>query len=220
MVIVISELYNVPLSIGEETKEDMEPSQPEASGSEEILITSPYSGQEHHLDLMSVDESSKQLALALQTLKPTTNEYPAQHYAESFNWQEIVDQLSPSFAGTPHCLLLLLVGEFYCIAFYSTLHPKVDTARLHYLDSLAHAEANKSGGLLKYWWQDPPDPTTRRNLATCVWTSWNLAKRAGQLPMHAKAMGATRESYAKWTVERYYLRIKVGNGWELERIVG
>ena len=101
MVIVISGLYNAPLSIGEEGKEEMERSQPEASSSEEILITSPYSGHEHHLDLTSVDESSKQLALALQTLKPTTNEYPAQHYAGSFNWQEIVDQLSPSFAGNP-----------------------------------------------------------------------------------------------------------------------
>ena len=38
--------------------------------------------------------------------------------------------------------------------------------------------------------------------------------------MHAKAMGAVRDSYAKWDVERYYLRIKGGNRWELERIVG
>jgi len=219
MVIVISGLYNVPLSVEEECKDDMEPSQPEASRSDEILITSPYSGQEHHLDLTSVDESSKQLALALQSLKPTTNEYPTQDYAESFNWQEIINQLSPSFAGNqPPSCSDFLVGEFYCIAFYSTLHPNVDTARLHYLDSLAHAEANQSGGLLKYWWQGPPDPTSRRNLATCVWTSWDRAKRAGRLPMHGKAMGATRDSYAKWNVERYYLRIKEGNKWELERI--
>ena len=107
---------------------------------------------------------------------------------------------------------------FYCIAFYSTLRPNVDASRLHYLDSLAHAEANQSGGLLKYWWQNPPDPLTRRNLATCVWTSWDDAKRAGRLPLHAKAMNATRESYEIWNVERYYLKIAEGNKWKLERI--
>lgn len=113
---------------------------------------------------------------------------------------------------------MLISGKFYCIAFYSILHPNVDTVRLQYLDSLAHAEANGSGGLLKYWWQNPPDSDTRKNLATCVWTSLEHAKRAGSLPMHAKAMMATRESYLKWYVERYYLNISPGNQWCLERI--
>ena len=56
------------------------------------------------------------------------------------------------------------------------------------------------------------------NLATCIWTSWKLAKIAGQLPMHAKAMRAVKDSYEKWNVERYYLRIYPNNRWELERI--
>lgn len=113
---------------------------------------------------------------------------------------------------------MLISGEFYCIAFYSTRRPNADISKLHDLDSLAHAEANQSGGLLKYWWQNPPDSTTRKNLATCVWTNWDHAKRAGSLPMHAKAMSATRDSYEKWSVERYYLKISPGNGWDLERI--
>jgi hypothetical protein len=37
--------------------------------------------------------------------------------------------------------------------------------------------------------------------------------------MHAIAMNATRESYEKWGVERYYLRVSPGNQWELEKIV-
>jgi hypothetical protein len=191
----------------------------------DVLVSSPYAGLEHHLDLTTVDESSRQLALALRSLKPVTIEYPIKPYSESFNWQEIVDQLPPSFAGNPQPgrlfkqRLILVVGEFYCIAFYSTLHPNVDTDRLHNLDGLAHAEANSSGGLLKYWWQGPPDPSTRRNLATCVWTSWEQAKRAGRLPRHGKAMAATRDSYEKWGVERYYLKIEEGNQWKLERIV-
>jgi hypothetical protein len=195
-------------------------------GSGEVLVSSPYAGREHHLDLTTVDDSSRQLALALRSLKPITIEYPIKAYSESFNWQEIVDQVPPSFTGTPPSNLPFcttsdrwFVGEFYCIAFYSTLHPNVDTDRLHYLDGLAHAEANLSGGLLKYWWQDPPDPSTRRNLATCLWTSWDHAKRAGRLPMHGKAMAATRDSYEKWGVERYYLKVEEGNRWKLELIV-
>lgn len=186
--------------------------------SSNILVSSPYSSSEHHLDLSSVPETSQQLALALEILRPVTEEYPSQPYSASFNWQEIVDRLPNDFTGIPSPTPYLTEGEFYCIAFYSTLHPNVDTKRLHYLDSLAHAEANKSGGLLKYWWRGPPDSSTRKNLATCIWTTWDHAKRAGRLPMHAVAMSATRDSYAKWNVERYYLKIASGNKWELERI--
>jgi len=37
--------------------------------------------------------------------------------------------------------------------------------------------------------------------------------------MHGKAMAATRDSYEKWGVERYYLKIEEGNRWKLEKIV-
>jgi hypothetical protein len=37
--------------------------------------------------------------------------------------------------------------------------------------------------------------------------------------MHAKAMSITRDSYEKWNVERYYLKVSKGNQWEFERIV-
>jgi hypothetical protein len=109
-----------------------------------------------------------------------------------------------------------MLGTFYCVAFYSTLHLRVDSVRLHYLDSLAHAEANQSGGLLKYWWQDPPNPLNHKNLATCIWVSREHAKSAGRLPMHAMAMGASCESYEKWNIEQYYLRVHTNNCWELE----
>jgi hypothetical protein len=202
--------YSLPsLNIDEYQQEKM---------SSKLLITSPYPSPEHHLDLSSVPETSQQLALALEILRPVTEEYPSQPYSTSFNWQEVVDRLPADFTGTFVPRLTNIIGEFYCIAFYSKLHPHVDTTRLHYLDSLAHAEANQSGGLLKYWWKGPPDESTRKNLATCIWTTWDHAKRAGRLPMHAVAMSATRDSYAKWNVERYYLKIASGNKWELERI--
>jgi|SRR5271156_2716544 len=70
------------------------------AGKSELLVSSPYSGEEHHLDLSSVDERSRQIALALQNLRPTTNSYPSDPYSASFNWQEIVDLLPTDFEGT------------------------------------------------------------------------------------------------------------------------
>jgi len=68
--------------------------------SSEILVSSPYKGVEHHLDLTSVPETSRQLALALQKLQPVTEDYQTEPYSESFNWQEIVGLLPSNFSGT------------------------------------------------------------------------------------------------------------------------
>jgi hypothetical protein len=69
------------------------------AGNSELLVSSPYSGEEHHLDLSTVDERSRQLALALQNLHPTTKNYPSDPYSTSFNWQQIVDHLPADFEG-------------------------------------------------------------------------------------------------------------------------
>jgi hypothetical protein len=189
--------------------------------SRQLFISSPYVGDEHQLNLSSVSEASHQLAVALSSLQPVTNDYPSQPYTTSFNWQEVIDKLPPDFTGTSShsSSANRIIGEFYCVAFYSTLRPDIDTSKLHYFDSLAHAEANASGGLLKYWWRDVPDPLTRKNLATCIWTTWNHAKQAGQLPMHAKAMNIVGDNYENWEVERYYLKVSKGNKMEFERVV-
>ena len=67
-----------------------------------LFVSSPYNGSEHHLDLTSVPETSKQLALALHKLQAVTDEYPSQSYSKSFNWQEITNSLPPDFSGTHH----------------------------------------------------------------------------------------------------------------------
>lgn len=71
-------------------------------GCSEMVVSSPYAGVQHQLDLTSVPETSQQLALALDKLRPATNDYPTKPYAESFNWQEVVDKLPASFAGILH----------------------------------------------------------------------------------------------------------------------
>lgn len=67
---------------------------------EKLLVSSPYSTSEHHLDLSTVPETSQQLALALRSFKPITNDYPSAPYADSFNWQEIISNLPSDFEGT------------------------------------------------------------------------------------------------------------------------
>ena len=67
---------------------------------DKLFVSSPYKGLEHHLDLTSIPETSKQVALALEKLQPVTTEYPSQLYSESFNWQEITDSLPSDFSGT------------------------------------------------------------------------------------------------------------------------
>jgi hypothetical protein len=68
---------------------------------DDLLISSPYTTPEHHLELSSVPETSQQLALALQILRPIVKDYPTQSYSTSFNWQEIINLLPSNFTGSP-----------------------------------------------------------------------------------------------------------------------
>ena len=96
------------------------------AGQSELFVSSPYSGEEHHLDLSSVDERSRELAVALHGFHPTTNNYPSDPYATSFNWQEIVDRLPTDFEGSYFSPSLgdeiLTTGNreilLHCILFY------------------------------------------------------------------------------------------------------
>jgi len=95
MTVAIAAAHHISASFkqhGTEKTNDMAPA--------EIVVSSPYLGDEHHLDLSSVPEPSQQLAKALSSLRPVTDDYPSQPYPTSFNWQEIIDQLPSDFAGT------------------------------------------------------------------------------------------------------------------------
>jgi hypothetical protein len=69
------------------------------SNTSQLFVSSPYTSWEHHLDLSSAPETSRQLALALLDLRPITKDYPSQPYSESFNWQEAIDRLPSDFSG-------------------------------------------------------------------------------------------------------------------------
>lgn len=110
------------------------------------LVASPYTEQEHLLDLESLDTENQLLSEALQSMKAVTEEYATRPYVESFNWEEVIDRVRElanahqySFKET----------SWYIVAFRSQIKPTTVYPDLGALDKAAHAEAMASGGFLK-----------------------------------------------------------------------
>jgi len=128
------------------------------------LTVSPYLEPEHLLDLRSVDTPNRLLALASVQLAPATGDYATVNYGDALDWISLMSSLkavaaAEGYRWTRHA--------FYVVEFRSKLKQNIDNDLLFKLDKESHAEATKSGGLLKYWYGVPD--TERRNLATCKW---------------------------------------------------
>ena len=134
----------------------------------DLLIVSPYTSQSHLFDLNSVDKANQLLAAALTVLKVIRPDYATAPYISAFNWSEVLERLKLS--------LKINTGYqwqeqfFYIVVFRSQIPPSTDRSHLGSLDEAAHAEAMKSGGLLKYWFGVPDE--NGRNLATCACFRW------------------------------------------------
>lgn len=130
----------------------------------DFLAVSPYTTLPHLLDLRPLEGSERLLAKALAVLEPVREDYATSPYAEAFNWDEVIDrlqslmQLSKSGFEWKH-------QYFYIVVFRSQIPTTTDRRHLGELDQQSHAEATKSGGLLKYWYGLPDE--SGRNLATC-----------------------------------------------------
>ncbi|KND92188.1 hypothetical protein TOPH_03053 [Tolypocladium ophioglossoides CBS 100239] len=178
---------------------------------ERFLIQSPYSDNEHQLDLETLDHENATLAKALARLRATRDDYAIAPYTESFNWSEVMNELrqiaNASGKGFKET-------SFYIVAFRSQIKPSTEYSHLGELDKAAHAEAVASGGFLKYWFGSP-DPELR-NLATCIWRSRKDAVEGGSGPAHRKAAGSTRALYAFWKIDQYRLIIRDNaESWEI-----
>lgn len=144
----------------------------------EWLIVSPYSEKPHLLDLSAVEPAQALLARALTIMTPVCDDYATAPYTESFNWTEVMLSLKKFIAcGNYHWK----TRTFFIIVFRSQVKPQTDRSRLGDLDERSHAEAMRSGGLLKYWFG--VSDSNYRNLATCKsldspeWTSRLIASR-------------------------------------------
>lgn len=185
------------------------------------IKNSPYLGLDHLLELTSLSDEYRILALALQSYHPIDNSnYAYSIYLEAFNISIIIDlvrnyslQLNFTFPPT----------TVYIIVFRSVLYEKVRNSCekrqfLANVDKESHAEANKSGGLLKYWF-GTPDDTHGRNLATCWWRSREDAKSGGSGKAHRKGMNEVKSWFKHWQVEEYALQIfEQASGFSFDRI--
>jgi hypothetical protein len=110
------------------------------------LVQSPYTEQEHLLDLETLDNENTLLAKALGQLQVLRNDYATALYTESFNWEQVIDEVKR---------LAIESGKgfketsFYIVAFRSRIKKTTEYADLGRLDKGAHAEAVASGGFLK-----------------------------------------------------------------------
>jgi hypothetical protein len=131
-------------------------------------MASPYAEREHLLDLDSLSETHRLLAQALTILKPLTDNYALTPYKEAFNWHQVVDKLKKlseaSDEGGTKGRYAFPQTSFFVVVFRSRRPTKDFLPELYELDKGSHAEAMKSGGLLKYWYGVPNDEG--RNLAT------------------------------------------------------
>ncbi|KAK0641988.1 hypothetical protein B0T16DRAFT_394178 [Cercophora newfieldiana] len=181
------------------------------SSDSRYLVVSPYTEQEHLLDLETLDTENQLLALALVSLKCIREDYATGPYLGIFNWGEVIEHLRALAQQRNHDWR---ETSFYVVAFRSQIPPTTVYADLGVLDKAAHIEATASGGFLKYWFGSPD--VDGRNLATCIWRSQEDAKKGGIGPAHRKAAGAARHLYSFWQIDRHRLTIRDGiEGWEI-----
>lgn len=116
------------------------------SSSSRYLVVSPYTEQDHLLDLDTLDAENQILAEALVAMKPVREDYATYSYLESFNWEEVMRRARELTIARGHDFK---ETSWYIVAFRSQIKPTTEYPDLGVLDKAAHAEATASGGFLK-----------------------------------------------------------------------
>ncbi|KAI0009700.1 hypothetical protein F4779DRAFT_357684 [Xylariaceae sp. FL0662B] len=170
---------------------------------EHFLVISPYTEQEHLLDLRTLDAEHALLAQALVHMRCLRPDYATAPYLEIFNWEEIIEHLRQLVRQQGHTWK---ETSFFVVVFRSRIPPTTVYEELGTLDKAAQAEATASGGFLKYWFGEPDKDGY--NLATCLWRSQEDAKKAGFGPAHRRAAASARSLYSHWKIDRHRLIIR------------
>lgn len=197
----------------------------------DFVVASPYTSLSHLLDLRTLNIPQQLFAKALTRLEATRPDYATAPYIDSFNWAIVFEYLKDLAQQRSHTWQR---QHFYIIVFRSQIPPTTDRLELGELDQRSHAEATKSGGLLKYWFGTPDE--NGRNLATCttdlncppelvihvieeriadsiiyqgIWRQQSDARPASGGPGHKAAQRATLSMYSEWRIER--LKLEIGD---------
>lgn len=122
------------------------PGSPDVPDEPRYLVVSPYTDQEHLLDLQTVDTENQLLALALVHMTHLREDYATAPYLDTFNWDEVIESLRALARKRDHAWK---ETSFYIVAFRSQIPPTTVYSDLGVLDKAAHVEATASGGFLK-----------------------------------------------------------------------
>lgn len=148
--------------------------------------------ESHYLTFGWMSLSSVEMD-ALGGLLPTDENYARLPLADAFNWADCLAQIEP--------------GDWYMVAFRSTIRPDADTERLREYDDLAHAEASESPGFVHYY--KGPLSGDGSCLSFCMWTGRAEARAASRQPAHLEAVSLIAETYAEYTLE--FISVKKAN---------
>ena len=118
------------------------------------LVVLPYTSLPHLLDLRLLGESQRLLAKALTVLESMRGDYATAPYHQCFNWDVVIDLLESLLELSDYQWKR---QHYYIVVFRSQVPPTTDRTHLGELDQKSHAEATKSGGLLKYWFGLPDE---------------------------------------------------------------
>ncbi|KAJ2546490.1 hypothetical protein EV175_005582 [Coemansia sp. RSA 1933] len=146
------------------------------------------------------DESMRE---ALKLFRAVRDDYRTADYGESFNWSEIAAEYKRQLqkhGNLPSRELESENVDWFAVAFRSKRRTDCDSVDLFDADRKAYEEAfygtNKS--LLMYWYSDVDDE--QNCLATCVWTSRDIARSINSLPHHREAARLAAGSYVHYNV--------------------
>lgn len=99
-------------------------------------------------------------------------------------------------------------GRLYLVVFRSVRRPTADLNLLREYDDRAYTEANKSGGLLRYFKGHANE--RRECLSFCLWESPEQAREAAGAAAHRSAASLTARMYVSYEIDRYWLKKVAG----------
>ncbi|KAF0519073.1 hypothetical protein F8M41_016680 [Gigaspora margarita] len=141
------------------------------------------------------DFVNKTFSEVLKNLKVIDSNYATEPIETSFNWNEIASDIKD------------IEGEWYLVAFRSIRSINANNDSLSNAEKKAYNEAEKHGGLLKYW--SGEFNQNRKCLSICIWASKDIAVEASKEPQHSAAKKlANMSNYEFYGLERYMLTKK------------
>ncbi|KAJ1942228.1 hypothetical protein GGF37_003204 [Kickxella alabastrina] len=156
----------------------------------------------------SPTKEDERIRQSLKLLKTVRDDFRTADYAQSFNWSEIsqeYNRLQNSHAHLPSRDSSEKLS-WYAVVFRSRRRADCNNVDLFMADKNAYEEAYQmtNGSLLVYWYTDLD--ADNNCLATCVWSSRDIARSVNSLPAHKEAASLAAGSYVHYHIDRYRIQ--------------